>query len=78
MKRFTTVSLVILLFMLVSCTSKGQVMDGPDMENRYQQISQDDDHIIVDAEVVVRTSIPSIGNIDKYGDPILEMTSGVS
>lgn len=76
MKRLTTVSLVMLLFTLVSCTSKGQVMDGPDMENRYQQISQDDDHIIVDAEVVGRTSISSIGNIDKYGDPILEMTSG--
>ena len=57
MKRLTTVSLVMLLFTLVSCTSKGQVMDGPDMENRYQQISQDDDHIIVDAEVVGRTSI---------------------
>ena len=46
------------------------------MENHYQQISQDDDHTIVDAEVVVRTSISSIENIDKYGDPILEMTSG--
>ena len=57
MKRFTTVSLVMLLFMLVSCTSKGQVMDGRDMEKRYQQRSQDDDHIIVDAEVVGRTSI---------------------
>ena len=45
------------LLLLTGCTLKGQVMDGPDMVNSYQQIdqetakqmmAQDDGHIVVD------------------------------
>ena len=57
MKRTMTLILMTFVLLLVGCSDKGQVMDGPGMVNSYKQISQeeaakmmeqDDGHVIVD------------------------------